>query len=637
MSAEKEPKKIDNSPKRKRWLSLTALFLLAVICLGILGLSGAAVGLEMAYRDKFYPGVNIDSLAVGGKTKAEVLNQLNALKDKMDKSGIKFSAKDKSVSITPTLTAEEDPDFARELLSFDFEKSLEAAFALGRSGNWQDNFLAQAQIYFSGKNIPLYYILDEKELINILQTAFLPLAQPPINAQLKINGTKVEVIEEQSGYLFDFDRAISQFKNNIKDLKTDDINIDLVYQEPSIKKEAAEKSLPKLESVIALAPLKLKGKDQEWEITKEKFITILEFQLQENDIEIALNQEKVTEFLKDIATEIDIEPQDARFQMKDNKVTEFQAAVDGQAVDLEITYKNLNDQILAGNNLPVELVVKTTKAKTSTADANELGIVELIGRGKSNFKGSPVNRRHNIATGAKILNGIIIEPDEEFSTIKALGAIDGEHGFKQELVIKGNRTVPEYGGGLCQIGTTVFRAALNTGLPITQRRNHSYRVTYYEPAGLDATIYDPQPDLRFLNDTGKHILFTTRIDGDNLIFDFYGTKDGRQAVISPNPPKISNITNPGEPKLIETDTLKPGEKKKVETAHKGADTYFKYTVTYPDGTVKEKEFTSHYVPWPEVWLVGKTASTTDAAAAGTVEGAATENSAPAAPAPVLTN
>ncbi|MBI3291172.1 VanW family protein, partial [Candidatus Falkowbacteria bacterium] len=304
---------------------------------------------------------------------------------------------------------------------------------------------------------------------------------------------------------------------------------------------------------------------------------------------------------------------DAKFKMDGDRVTEFQSSQDGKKLDLELSYKKINDRIIVGSPDDIELAVEVDPAKVATADLNDLGIKELIGRGVSNFSGSPVNRRYNISVGADSLDGILIGPGEEFSLLEALGEIDGAHGYLQELVIKGDRTIPEYGGGLCQIGSTTFRAALWSGLPITARRNHSYRVVYYEPAGMDATIYDPAPDMKFLNDTGHHILFITKIEGDNLIFEFYGTPDGREVTIEPNPPAIYNITQPGPPRYIETEDLAPGEKKKVESSHAGADTYFKYTIKYPNGETKEQEFYSHYVPWREVWLVGKdpNASTTE--------------------------
>jgi len=143
---------------------------------------------------------------------------------------------------------------------------------------------------------------------------------------------------------------------------------------------------------------------------------------------------------------------------------------------------------------------------------------------------------------------------------------------------------------------------LDSGLPILERQNHSYRVSYYEPAGTDATIYNPKPDFRFINDTGNHILIQTYINGDELIFEFWGTKDGRKVVQTK--PVIYNITSPPPTKYIETADLPPEKIKCTERAHNGASTSFDYTVTYPNNEVKETVFDSHYRPWQEVCLVG---------------------------------
>src|SRR6185369_10179137 len=116
----------------------------------------------------------------------------------------------------------------------------------------------------------------------------------------------------------------------------------------------------------------------------------------------------------------------------------------------------------------------------------------------SNFKGSPKNRRHNITVGVEKMKGVIVPQGAEFSFNEHLGPVDGEHGFLPELVIKKNGTVPEFGGGLCQVSSTTFRAAMTAGLPITQRRNHAYAVQYYSPQGTDATIYPGSADLKFI-------------------------------------------------------------------------------------------------------------------------------------------
>ena len=178
------------------------------------------------------------------------------------------------------------------------------------------------------------------------------------------------------------------------------------------------------------------------------------------------------------------------------------------------------------------------------ADLNDLGIKELIAVGKSDFSGSSAARINNVRVGASKYNGVIIMPGEEFSFNAHLGPVDAEHGFKPELVIKPEGATPEFGGGLCQVSTTAFRAAFFGGLPITARRNHSYAVHYYEwidenrprAVGLDATIYSPSQDMKFINDTAGAILIWTKIEGKRLHFEFYGTPDGRQVTVDgPHP------------------------------------------------------------------------------------------------------
>ena len=120
---------------------------------------------------------------------------------------------------------------------------------------------------------------------------------------------------------------------------------------------------------------------------------------------------------------------------------------------------------------------------------------------------------------------------------------------------------------------------------------------------MDATIYNPLPDFRFINDTKNYILIQSRIEGYDLYFEFWGTRDGRKVYISE--PKIYNIKEPPPPKYIETEDLKPQEIKCIETSHQGADVEFTYKVEYPSGEIFEKVFKSHYKPWQKICLIGK--------------------------------
>jgi vancomycin resistance protein YoaR len=236
---------------------------------------------------------------------------------------------------------------------------------------------------------------------------------------------------------------------------------------------------------------------------------------------------QVYDWTETVAKSVNAEAQDPEITIKGGYVTHFVPPVVGKQIDRhQSTLQILQNLELGESNL--ELVINTAQPSKSLVELNDLGITELIGRGESKFTGSPANRRHNIRVGVNKMKGIIIKPGEEFSFNKYLGPVEASEGFLPELVIKGNETIPELGGGLCQVSSTTFRAAMHAGLPITQRKNHSYAVQYYAPQGSDATIYPGVIDLKFKNDTGQSILVWPYFKGsDILIFDFYGTRDDR--------------------------------------------------------------------------------------------------------------
>ena len=235
-----------------------------------------------------------------------------------------------------------------------------------------------------------------------------------------------------------------------------------------------------------------------------------------------LFDEETAKQINTIASETNQQAQNAHIVVEGNVATEFTPDRNGQGLDiyeLRSLIRNSNSSI----NLPV-LISKPT---VTLSQINNLGIKELVAVGESDFTGSPKNRIHNINVGAQKFNGLIIDQGKEFSFNKYLGDVDGEHGFLPELVIKKTGVVPEFGGGLCQVLSTAFRAAMNAGVPITARRNHSFAVQYYAPQGTDATIYPGVQDLKFINDTPGRLLVHTKIVGKKLFFEYYGTKDDR--------------------------------------------------------------------------------------------------------------
>jgi len=237
-----------------------------------------------------------------------------------------------------------------------------------------------------------------------------------------------------------------------------------------------------------------------------------------------------------IVPQVQTSPVNARFQVEDGKVNQFALPQDGTIVNVDETVQVVQ-KTLAIRSRTASVAMQIVKPIISdTGDSEKLGIKKLLAVGESDFKGSPKNRIKNIEVGTSRYNGILIAPNEEFSFNAFLGPVNKEAGFAPELVIKNNVTTPEFGGGLCQVSSTVFRAAVNSGMKITSRRNHSYAVRYYGVPGFDATIYPPYTDFRFLNNTPGYILIQTKIDGTKLSFEFWGTDDSRSVVVDgPHP------------------------------------------------------------------------------------------------------
>ncbi len=227
---------------------------------------------------------------------------------------------------------------------------------------------------------------------------------------------------------------------------------------------------------------------------------------------------------------------------------------------------------------------------------------EVLGSATTTYWTSSLDRKHNIALGAKRTSSVVVEPGEEYSFLEHLGDVSLATGYKKELVIAYGSTRKEAGGGICQVSTTLFRAAVDAGLPITDRTGHGYIVGYYGP-GLDATIYGPWRDFKFLNDTGAPITVQSSVNkAGSISFSIIGIPDGRMATTSKM--KISNVKQPPKPIYTSDFSLELGKKWCTESPVRGMDTEVTYTVTKPDGTVAEQVFETHYKPWGKKCYMG---------------------------------
>lgn len=597
---------------KNRQKLLKLLIALAVLLLGAIFLF-SFYRFETIYKNHFYPGVQIGDLDLSGKTSVEAKEIINEKAESLIENGLTLSYGDKIATIELASDSFE-PDLSYRLLAFNTEETLQKI--ISETGN--NNYFRYLFYRLSGKankNFSIIYNLEEDRLKEIVDKAFSELVIAPANAffSFEAGSEKLGISQEKIGKEINYRLVLEELDKNLSYLENHPIALKTQSKYPEIKSADLQNFEEEARRLINGQGLKLRYKklgsettSKLWTVSPEKVATWLSVSGSGQNLSLTFDEEKIAAYLETtIAPEVNIEATRPRFEMKNGKVSAWQKGISGQKLDIASS-TNLITGAFLSEQKDIALVIAEVFSENPSGEET-YNIQELIGTGHSNFAGSPVNRRKNIQVGADAVDGVLLAPGEEFSLVKVLGDVSAETGYFPELVIKDNKTIPEYGGGLCQIATTIFRSALQSGLPITARRNHSYRVSYYEPAGTDAAVYIPNPDVRFINDTSNYILIQSRVEKNDIYFDFWGKKDGRVVEISE--PVVYNIVKPAPTKYVETDELEPGKKKCTESAHNGADAYFDYKVTYPEGAtttpIAEKRFTSHYVPWREVCLVGK--------------------------------
>ncbi len=585
-----------------------ALYLTGVslVMMGVMLTTGAYVWAQ-GYNDRIPPNVFIGDIALGGLDPDHARILLQERIDEIVTGGlsVRVEGELKSLSLVTLVTTDliEDAEFFVDE-TLDTLMNFHGATPYG-------NTLRMLELLFEPVQANMFVSVNEEQIhIRILE--LFPEAETLATSAsfiptLTSDGWAVQIQEGEVGHEFQWDAFFEELHENLIKLDAAMLDMNLIDQEPHVNIADAQAQIQAAELALDNAPytVQLSSESATWQLTADELSEIL---LPGNDGDLALHEELLGEWTQTIQNDINQPAIDARLELTDGRVTDFVESSDGRSVAIPVLTEDLLEVIRTASAEPVELVIVVEHPSTTVADINNLGITQILGTGTSSYRGSPWNRRQNIQNGVDLLNGLLIGPGETFSLIDALSPFTTANGYLPELVIKGDSIEPEIGGGLCQIGTTTFRATMNAGLAVAERRNHSLVVSYYnDPSnglpGTDATIYEPAPDYKLTNDTDSYVLFQAEnlTDTQDLRFTFWGTSDGRQGSYSP--PVVSRWIPVGEDTIIETEDLEPGQEE-CQEAHIGADSSFTYTVAMPDGEIKEKIFESHYRPLPRICLVG---------------------------------
>lgn len=468
-----------------------------------------------------------------------------------------------------------------------------------------------------GRDVPLTIDMSADYMNKLTASLSAQIDKPYIPPTIKVlpyadKATKSRIVIEpgEAGQVLDVAVLENFLIDYVSWLKSEPIPVPIRVQENDLTDENTRLTHELAESLLDKTIQLTYSNDgevtQSWAIKDELLVHFIE-------VGEGFSREKIRNYLSEVAMVVDSPAQNARFSFNADahRVEEFVAAKSGIKVDVEASAERVLRSLLILSNFnstdPVELMVTATKPEVTLDEVNSLGIQELLGRGISTYYGSIPTRVHNVSLAAARISGAVVKPGEIFSFNDFVGEISKATGYKEAYVIFEGKTELGDGGGVCQDSTTMFRAALDAGLPIVERKPHSYRVGYYEQntkVGIDATVYPPYADLKFLNDTPAHILIQAMADTPNrtLTIEIYGTSDGRETEILNH--VVWDVSPPPPDVWVDDPTLPVGEEKQIEKAVGGAKAKFDYLVTRGDEVLTEKTFYSTYKPWAAVYLRG---------------------------------
>lgn len=610
------------SDKRKASIKLNKRYVFGLFALAALPVILILfLGGWLFLTQRIYPGIKIAGIDVSLLTREQALQKVAAVLSERGTQILEYELNSPAGGASILAKQKFVIELKKQETAPAGAQAVSEAFNLGR-----------AKAYFPSSEVSVKIspsLAVKNQVENIAQS----VNQNAVDSSIKIYEGEITVTPSQNGFILDEEKIYAAIGDYFNGKDFSNPNLPLKTQEPSLNFSQAS-AIKKRMDKIKTSPIKLTFEDQSFILDLETILSLIDLENFQNslvltqvngkkfniasysingkeisDSRLTLNPAKLNAYLKTIAAQIDRKVQEPLFSVDPGsspekpKITEFRPPLDGKQLQIEEAASLLGAALIAQNQTEVKLPVTIIEPKNKLV--NELGIKELIGRGVSHFTGSIENRKFNIGLAASRINGVLIAPNEEFSFLNTVGDISAATGFKQAYVIKSGRTVLDDGGGVCQVSTTVFRAALNTGLPVTARTAHAYRVGYYEqgfPPGLDATIFGPSVDFKFKNDTPTHILIQSYVTGNTLTVDLYGTSDGR--TVSMTKPVVTNVT-PAPPEIRQEDPgLPKGTVKQVDWAANGANVTFSRTVTKGGVRYINETFKSIFRPWQAVFLVG---------------------------------
>ncbi len=587
-------------PARRSFFALFAAAFVVVTVISGLALWAAQVVLEQSYRGRVFPGVSIRGVAVGELSRDAARAEVAARYAAFLAQPVVLSYEGRSW--TPTL--------AELGVTLEIDQAVDQALAAGR-GNPLAELRALPLLGGGAVDIPLQVTVNQVQMQQYLIDRLGSIERPAVDARLLLDGTSISWTPASAGTQVLLDQMVLEVTSVVETLDQAALAVRTRSLDPQLDDAAVQSAQQQIAGLLA-GPVVLNVSDQQFVWSVEELARLVRVDQVDSGLAVTVDQEQLREKLTAVADETAADGKLPRLSWSGGELRIAQPGEPGKRLAVETALLQVNDAL----NLPAEqrelqLTLAEVPSPITEANLETLGIDKLLGIGRSDFKGSAAYRVTNIEAGMRILDGVLIPPGEEFSFNTTIGSIDESNGFVEGYAIVQNRTQLEWGGGICQDSTTVFRAAFWAGLPITERWGHSFYISWYDKygfaeygdgPGMDATIFTGGPDLKFLNDTGAWLLMETSVDTSRNLAEvrLYGTDTGRTVELI-GPVTRNRTPAPTEPVYVAVEDRPVGSPRQSDTARGGMEIVFTRVVKQNGTDIERREFLTRFRPWPDIF------------------------------------
>jgi vancomycin resistance protein YoaR len=588
--------------------SLRAFGLGVASVAALLGLAIAVLLLTVraTHAERIFPAVTVAGVPVGGMPIHQAAVALADRADAIESSPITFIHDDQSWTAT-----------LRDVgVSIDANEALDRAVAYGREDSAFRRLRSVAALARSGEQLAMPISLDYKQLDRWFDEIDLGLGSPPRNASVEIQGTNVVIVPEVDGVVVDRDRARAEVESQLLNLTPIEAKLPVSTKIATVRVADLEPARELLLRAMS-NPIQISNAGGLWTLPATDLAQFLRQDVVLGEtgaaaIHLGLDRDKLAAWLEErLGAAIETEPVDAEVGWNGERLVSVVPSVDGARLDAAKLAERVEGSFF-GSGGTVEAPVTHVKPTIDSANLDKFGITTLLGSGQSNYSGSSDGRSTNVEVGASLLNGTLIPPQSEFSFNGSIGWIDEDKGFVEAQVIDGEKIGKDIGGGICQVSTTVFRAAYLSGLPITEWWPHRFRIGFYEfdgwKPGLDASILQPTEDpatwadFKFENPSSHWMLIESWADGVNVVVNIYGADLGYD--VESTGPTWGAKTQMLPPQEVVDDELDPGTVSLGQVAGIGEELSHYRVVRDRNGEVLwERSFYTKYFPRGDVWKV----------------------------------